>query len=99
KEGADELELDLAEGADIVMVKPALAYLDVLARAADISKKPVAAYIVSGEYAMVEAGAAAGAIAREPAIFEMFYALRRAGAQIICTYWALEFAQKLKDQQ
>ncbi|MFM5905741.1 MAG: porphobilinogen synthase [Micrococcales bacterium] len=98
-EGLHEVTLDLAEGADIVMVKPALAYLDVLAKTAQVSTKPVAAYLVSGEYAMVESGAAAGVLQRESTIFELLYSLRRAGAQIICTYWALEFAQKLKEQK
>jgi porphobilinogen synthase len=95
REGAEEVLLDLDEGADIVMVKPALAYLDVVAQAAQLSSKPVAAYIVSGEYAMVEAAAAAGVIHRENTIMELLYAVKRAGAQIICTYWALEFAQRI----
>jgi len=99
REGLDEILLDLNEGADIIMVKPALAYMDVLAEAANHSRKPVATYIVSGEYAMVEAAAAAGAIAREATIFEILYGLSRAGAQIICTYWALEFAKLLKGQR
>jgi porphobilinogen synthase len=99
KEGREELLLDLEEGADIVMVKPALAYMDVLAQAAELSDKPVAAYVVSGEYAMVEAAAAAGVISRDATIFELFYGLTRAGANIICTYWALEFAQKIREQQ
>jgi len=98
REAIDEIELDLQEGADIVMVKPAIAYLDVVAKAAEISVKPVAAYIVSGEYSMVEVAAAAGSINREQTIFELLYAVKRAGAQIICTYWALEFANKLKER-
>lgn len=96
REGREEVLTDLREGADIIMVKPALAYIDVLADAAALSDKPVATYIVSGEYAMVEAGAAAGVMNREETILEMLYALKRAGANIICTYWALEFAQRLK---
>lgn len=96
REGREEVLTDLREGADIIMVKPALAYMDVLADAAALSDKPVATYIVSGEYAMVEAGAAAGVMNREETILEMLYALKRAGANIICTYWALEFAQRLK---
>lgn len=99
KEGREEILLDLEEGADIVMVKPALAYMDVLAQAAELSDKPVAAYVVSGEYAMVEAAAAAGVISRDATIFELLYGLTRAGATIICTYWALEFAQKIREQR
>ncbi|AOY56769.1 delta-aminolevulinic acid dehydratase [Candidatus Rhodoluna planktonica] len=99
REGLAEVELDLAEGADLIMVKPALVYLDVIAKAAAVSNRPVAAYLVSGEYAMVEASAKAGVIDRELAIFEILYSIRRAGAQIICTYWALEFAKKLKEQR
>lgn len=98
KEGAEEILLDLEEGADMVMVKPALAYMDVLTHAAQLSSKPVAAYVVSGEYSMVEAASAQGVIPREATIFELLYALKRAGANIICTYWALEFALKLKEQ-
>lgn len=96
REGRAEILADLSEGADIVMVKPALAYMDVLTQAVALSDVPVATYIVSGEYAMIEAGAAAGAIPREDTIWEILTAMRRAGAQIICTYWALEFAQRLK---
>ncbi len=95
RESAEEILLDVEQGADIIMVKPALSYLDVVSEASRLSTKPVAAYIVSGEYAMVEAAAAAGVLSREQAIFELLYAVRRAGAQIICTYWALEFAQLL----
>ncbi|MDF9809801.1 porphobilinogen synthase [Aurantimicrobium minutum] len=98
KEGAEEILLDLEEGADMVMVKPALAYMDVLTQAAQLSSKPVAAYVVSGEYSMVEAASAQGVIQREATVFELLFALKRAGANIICTYWALEFALKLKEQ-
>lgn len=91
--------MDLEEGADMVMVKPALAYMDVLSQAAQLSDKPVATYIVSGEYSMVEAAAAAGVVSREATILELLYGLKRAGADIICTYWALEFAQKLREQR
>ncbi len=76
----------------MVMVKPALAYLDVLSEVAAISDVPVAAYNVSGEYAMVEAAAAAGYLDREAAALEMLTAIRRAGADIILTYWAAEAA-------
>jgi porphobilinogen synthase len=88
-----EVELDVAEGADIVMVKPALAYLDVIRAVREAVNVPVAAYNVSGEYAMVEAAAAQGWISREPAIDETLTAIRRAGADIILSYWALEWAQ------
>ena len=94
-EALRELRLDLDEGADIVMVKPALPYLDVLRAVADQSDVPVAAYQVSGEYAMVEAAAAAGMIDRDRAILESLTAIRRAGAQIVLTYWAAEVARSL----
>jgi porphobilinogen synthase len=87
-----EVELDVAEGADIVMVKPALAYLDVIRAVREAVNVPVAAYNVSGEYAMVEAAAAQGWINREPAINETLTSIRRAGADIILSYWALERA-------
>ena len=90
-----EVALDLAEGADIVMVKPALAYLDVITRVAAISPVPVAAYQVSGEYAMVEAAAANGWVDRGRVIDETVTAIRRAGASIILTYWAAELARRL----
>ncbi len=96
REAIREVTLDLAEGADMVMVKPALAYLDVLREVAMISDVPVAAYNVSGEYAMVEAGAAAGAIDRQTAILETLTSIRRAGADIILTYWAAEAAHLLR---
>lgn len=95
-EAVREIRLDLEQGADIIMVKPALAYLDIIKEAAEISDVPVAGYIVSGELAMIESAAAHGFIDREAAIFEALYAVRRAGAQIICTYWATEFAKKLR---
>ncbi len=87
--------LDVAEGADLVMVKPALAYLDVLADVRAAVDIPVAAYNVSGEYAMVEAAAAQGWINREAAIAESLVAIRRAGADVILTYWALDTALSL----
>ena len=90
-----EVALDLAEGADIVMVKPALAYLDVITQVAAVSPVPVAAYQVSGEYAMVEAAAAHGWLDRDRVIDETVTAIRRAGASIILTYWAAELARKL----
>jgi len=94
REGAREGELDLAEGADIVMVKPAMAYLDVLADVAAASPVPVWAYQVSGEYAMVEAAAANGWIDRERAIDETLTGIRRAGADAVLTYWAVEAAER-----
>jgi porphobilinogen synthase len=90
-----EVALDLAEGADIVMVKPALAYLDVITQVAAVSPVPVAAYQVSGEYAMVEAAAAHGWMDRDRVIDETVTAIRRAGASIILTYWAAELARRL----
>ncbi|GAB4009498.1 porphobilinogen synthase [Nocardioides ultimimeridianus] len=96
REGVAEALLDIAEGADIVMVKPALAYLDVLQRVREAVDVPVAAYNISGEYAMVEAAAANGWIDREPAILETLTAIRRAGADVILTYWAVEAARLLR---
>ena len=95
-EGVREALLDIAEGADIVMVKPALAYLDVVRRVRDAVDVPVAAYNISGEYAMVEAAAARGWIDREPAILETLTSIRRAGADVILTYWATETARLLR---
>ncbi len=95
REAMRELALDLAEGADIVMVKPALPYLDVLAKVADSVDVPVAAYQISGEYAMVEAAAANGWIDRDRTILETLTSIRRAGANMILTYWATEVAQRL----
>ena len=96
-EGVREAVLDVEQGADIVMVKPALAYLDVIRQVRDAVDVPVAAYNVSGEYAMLEAAAAHGWIDREPAILETLTAIRRAGADVILTYWALEAARLLHD--
>nr|BFF12223.1 porphobilinogen synthase [Microbacterium flavescens] len=92
REGAREIELDVAEGADVVMVKPAMSYLDVLADAAASSPIPVWAYQVSGEYAMIEAAAAHGWIDRRRAIEESVVGIRRAGADAVLTYWAVELA-------
>ncbi len=94
-EALREVALDLAEGADAVMVKPALAYLDVVRAVRDVVDVPLAAYQVSGEYAMVEAAAAAGWIDRERTIMETLTAVRRAGADIVLTYWAVEVARLL----
>jgi len=98
REALREVALDVAEGADIVMVKPALTYLDVLSQARQRFDMPLAAYQVSGEYAMVEAAAANGWIDRERAILETLTSIRRAGAQIILTYWAVEAAQLLRQR-
>jgi len=78
-----------------VMVKPALAYLDVLRAVAEVSDVPVAAYQVSGEYAMVEAAAANGWLDRDRTILETLTAIRRAGADVVLTYWATEVAARL----
>jgi porphobilinogen synthase len=91
-EALTEVALDVAEGADIVMVKPALPYLDVLRAVADVSPVPVAAYQISGEYAMVEAAAERGWLDRERIILETLTSIKRAGASIILTYWAVEAA-------
>ena len=93
-EALREVAADLDEGADIVMVKPALAYGDIIRRVKDEFGVPVAAYNVSGEYAMVEAAAAAGWIEREAVIHEILTSLRRAGADIIISYWAREVAER-----
>jgi porphobilinogen synthase len=94
-EALREVALDIDEGADMVMIKPALAYLDVIRRVADAVTVPVAAYQVSGEFAMIEAAAANGWLDRERAIMETLTAIRRAGAGVILTYWAAEVARRL----
>ena len=95
REGVREALLDVAEGADIVMVKPALGYLDVVRRVRDAVDVPVAAYNVSGEYSMVEAAAENGWIDREQAVLEVLTSIRRAGADVVLTYWAAEAARLL----
>ncbi len=95
-EALREAALDLAEGADMLLVKPALGYLDVLRAVAEVSDVPVAAYNVSGEYAMLEAAARAGYLEREPAILEVLTSIRRAGADFVLTYWAAEAAGWLR---
>ncbi|WP_091671257.1 porphobilinogen synthase [Amycolatopsis marina] len=97
REALREIELDVAEGADMVMVKPALAYLDVVRAAAETSPVPVGAYNISGEYAMVEAAAAKGWLDRERTVLEVLTSIRRAGADMILTYWAAEAARWLAD--
>ncbi|MGW8566187.1 porphobilinogen synthase [Isoptericola sp. NPDC055881] len=96
REGLREADLDLAEGADMVMVKPAGTSLDVLRGVADRSDVPVAAYQVSGEYAMIEAAAAHGWIDRKGAVLESLLAIKRAGADVILTYWAVDVADWLR---
>jgi len=98
REAVREVALDIAEGADIVMVKPALAYLDILADVAAMSSVPVAAYQVSGEYAMIEAAAARGWIERRRAILESVLSIRRAGADHVLTYSATELAGWLAEE-
>jgi porphobilinogen synthase len=96
REALREVRLDLDEGADMVMVKPAMLYLDVIRAVADLSDVPVAAYQISGEYAMIEAAAAAGWCDRRAAIVESLTAIRRAGADTVLTYWAVEAAAWLR---
>jgi porphobilinogen synthase len=95
REAEREVALDIAEGADIIIVKPAMSYLDVVYRIAQHSAVPVAAYQVSGEYAMVEAAAARGWLDRDRLILETLLSVRRAGADLVLTYWALEAASRL----
>ena len=94
REALREVFADIEQGADMVMVKPALPYLDILRQVRDAVDVPVAAYNVSGEYSMVEAAAANGWLDRERTIDESLLAIRRAGADIILSYWALEWAQR-----
>ena len=95
-EALREVLLDVAEGADMVMIKPALAYLDIIRLVSESVQLPVAAYQVSGEYSMVEAAAAQGWLDRDRVITETLTAIRRAGAGIILTYWATEMAARLR---
>jgi porphobilinogen synthase len=95
REALREISLDIDEGADIVMVKPAMAYLDIIARARQQFDVPIAAYQVSGEYAMIEAAARNGWIERERIIMESLTAIKRAGADILITYYAMEMAKIL----
>jgi len=92
REAVREISLDIEEGADIIMVKPAMAYLDVVRAAADTSPVPVAAYQVSGEFAMINAAAANGWIDGRAAALETLTSIRRAGADIVLTYWAADVA-------
>jgi porphobilinogen synthase len=95
REAVHEIQLDIDEGADIVMVKPAMSYLDVVRAAADISPVPVAAYQISGEYSMISAAAANGWIDGQAAALEALTGIRRAGADIVLTYWATDVADWL----
>ena len=95
-EALRETLLDVDEGADMVMVKPALPYLDVLRRVKDAAGIPVAAYHVSGEYAMLKAAAAAGYLDERAAVLETLTSIRRAGADIVITYHAKDAAQWLQ---
>ncbi len=97
-EGVREAMLDVSEGADVVMVKPALGYLDVVRAVREAVQVPVAAYQVSGEYSMLEAAAARGWIDRQPAILESLTSIRRAGADVVLTYWAQEAAELLRQR-
>ena len=94
--GAARIGARLAEGADLVMVKPAMGYLDILADVAAHSPAPVAAYQVSGEYSMISAAAERGWIDRRSAVLESLTSIRRAGASIVLTYWAAEVAGWVK---
>jgi porphobilinogen synthase len=95
REAVHEIELDIDEGADIIMVKPAMAYLDVVRAAADISPVPVAAYQVSGEYSMIAGAAANGWIDLRTVALETLTSIRRAGADIVLSYWAADVADWL----
>jgi porphobilinogen synthase len=96
REGVREALLDVEEGADLVMVKPAMSYLDVVQAVREAVDVPVAAYNISGEYSMVEAAAANGWIDRDTAVLEILTSIRRAGADVILTYWALDAARLLR---
>jgi porphobilinogen synthase len=95
REAMREIALDIQEGADIVMVKPAMPYLDIISRARRLYHVPIAAYQVSGEYSMIEAAARAGWIDRDRIVMETLTAIKRAGADILITYYALELAKNL----
>lgn len=96
REAIKEIELDIAEGADMLMVKPALAYMDIIWRVKEASNLPVAAYNVSGEYAMVKAAALNGWIDEERVVMETLTGFKRAGADLILTYHAKDAARWLK---
>ena len=96
REAVREAKLDIAEGADMIMVKPGLPYLDIIAKLKSFSTVPVAAYQVSGEYAMIKTAAQAGSLDENRAVLETMYSFRRAGADIVLTYFAPQIAQLLK---
>jgi len=96
REALKEVLTDIEEGADMVMVKPALSYLDVIARVKAITQVPVAAYNVSGEYAMIEFAAKAGVLDRERTILEVLLSIKRAGADLILTYHARDAARLIR---
>jgi porphobilinogen synthase len=98
REALREVELDVAEGADLVMVKPGLPYLDLVWRIKERFGLPTAVYSVSGEYAMLKAAIANGWLEEKPAVLEQMMAFKRAGADLIITYWARECVQWLKDR-
>ena len=95
-EAIREISMDVSEGADIIMVKPALAYLDIICRAKQEFDLPLAAYNVSGEYSMIKAAAELGWLEEEKAMMESVTAIKRAGADILITYWAKDLAKVLK---
>ncbi|MCK5255065.1 MAG: porphobilinogen synthase, partial [Deltaproteobacteria bacterium] len=96
EEALREIELDIEEGADIIMIKPALAYLDVIYQAKQLFGYPLAAYNVSGEYSMVKAAAMKGMVEEKSIMMEILQSIKRAGADLIITYFAKEAAQILK---
>ena len=99
REGLKEALADVEEGADIIMVKPAMSYLDMVREIKDLTDVPMAAYSVSGEYAMVKAAAANGWIDEKKIVMENMVGLKRAGAKMIITYHALDVAKWLKEEE
>ena len=99
REALKEVALDMDEGADIIMIKPAMTYLDVVRQTRDMIDRPVAVYNVSGEYAMVKAAAANGWIDERRIVLESLTSMKRAGADIIITYHAIDAARWLRDKQ
>ena len=99
REALVEAELDVAEGADMLMVKPGMPYLDIIQRLKDATNLPIAAYHVSGEYAMMKAAAERGWIDERAVVLEALMCFRRAGADVILTYYAKQAAQWLKEEQ
>lgn len=99
RQALEEIALDVDEGTDFIIVKPGLAYLDLVSQAAENFLQPIATYNVSGEYAMVKAAAEKGWIDEKKVVMEMMYAFKRAGADIIITYHAIDVANWLKEEQ